>query len=147
MGDDETKLGALNRACNARDCVCGRGEAADFFVGLEGGCVFEAPVELPMSSAPSAAPAAAHTVTSPETCTHRAAQARPQQLSCFAWGIVIKAESSVVGAARTASFQLPNSVANLVSQVALCFPACKDSLTRASGIGARGRGRHDLRAS
>ena len=134
MGDEETKLGALNRACNARDCVCGRGEAADFFVGLEGGCAFEAPVELPLSSAPSAAPAAAHTVAPPaaahtvappEPSTRPSAQARPQELSCFAWGIVIKAESSVVGAARTASFQLPNSVANLVSQVALFVPACR----------------------
>ena len=128
MGDEETKLGALNRACNARDCVCGRGEAADFFVGLEGGCAFEAPVELPLSSAPSAAPAVAHTVAPPEPSTRPSAQARPQQLSCFAWGIVIKAESSVVGAARTASFQLPNSVANLVSQVTLFFPACRERL-------------------
>jgi non-canonical (house-cleaning) NTP pyrophosphatase len=101
MGDDQTRQGALNRACNARDM----GQAADFFVGLEGGCVFEAPVVLPSKEASSS-------------------QARPQELSCFAWGVVIKAQGSTVGAARTASFQLPESVANLVSQVSRPLPLC-----------------------
>jgi non-canonical (house-cleaning) NTP pyrophosphatase len=102
MGDDQTRQGALNRACNARDM----GEAADFFVGLEGGCVFGAPVELLSKEASST-------------------QARPQELSCFAWGIVIKAKGSTVGAARTASFQLPESVANLVSQVSRPLLVCR----------------------
>jgi inosine/xanthosine triphosphatase len=93
MGDEQTRQGALNRACNASNL---QGHAADFFVGLEGGCVFEAPVELPSS---------------------QSSPARPQQLSCFAWGIVVKRGSSVVGAARTASFQLPDCVAQLVAQV------------------------------
>jgi non-canonical (house-cleaning) NTP pyrophosphatase len=93
MGDGQTRQGALNRACNARDLVLSRGQSADYYVGLEGGCSFEEPVTLPSS--------------------HRA----QQELTCFAWGIVVKAGSSVVGAARTASFQLPDSVARLVAQV------------------------------
>jgi non-canonical (house-cleaning) NTP pyrophosphatase len=100
MGDDQTRQGALNRACNARDRVAERGETADFFVGLEGGCAFEAPVQLPSSDSALSA-----------------SFARPQELSCFAWGVVIKTGNSVVGAARTASFQLPDAVAQLVSQV------------------------------
>ena len=108
MGDAQTRQGALNRACNARDSVADGGDAVDFFVGLEGGCVFEAPVELP--SLPSSAQAAPH--------------APAQELSCFAWGVVIKPGSSKVGVARTASFQLPDSVAQLVSQV----PPCIDGL-------------------
>jgi non-canonical (house-cleaning) NTP pyrophosphatase len=100
MGDDETRRGAINRASNARDESLARGEAADFFVGLEGGCVFEAPVEIPSSRLKQA-----------ESCT------RPQELSCFAWAVVIKHGSSTVGAARTASFQLPDAVSQLVAQV------------------------------
>jgi len=101
MGDEQTRQGALNRACNASNLPSGPGQAADFFVGLEGGCVFEAPVEIPSS---------------------QSAPARPQQLSCFAWGIVVKRGSSVVGAARTASFQLPDCVAQLVAQVRSSLP-------------------------
>ena len=112
MGDAQTRQGALNRACNARDSAAARGDAVDFCVGLEGGCVFEAPVELP---SPSSA--------------HEAPHAAAQELSCFAWGVVIKPGSSKVGLARTASFQLPDAVAQLVSQVALpSQPSCVSRL-------------------
>ncbi len=116
MGDDETRQGALNRACNARSHLCDQGESADFFVGLEGGCVFEARVELPST---------------------RGAQGGTQQLSCFAWGIVIKTDSSVVGAARTASFQLPAAVADLVSQVCCRLLHHTAASCRLTGNGTR----------